>query len=130
MDQSSVLFLDANILIEIILGRDHSEAAVKLIENHPGQPAISTLTGHLVMYFGGRISTTRLLQGFLADFDMLPLEKTDFDWAFANLHGDDFEDALQLAIAIRNGYDKFLTLDKKLYNAYKNLEAISVQLLV
>src|ERR1022692_4608687 len=94
------LFLDANILLEIVLGRKQEAAARKLIENQSEHLFISSLSAHLVVHFGQAIVDLRILRKFLADYTILALDSIDFEWAFANIRNQDFEDALQLAVAI------------------------------
>jgi predicted nucleic acid-binding protein len=69
------------------------------------------------------------LRSFLGDYTILPLDESDFEWAFTNMRNPDYEDALQLAVAIRNGCSKFATFDKDLVTTYKNLPQIKTQLL-
>jgi predicted nucleic acid-binding protein len=128
MDSSST-FLDANILLEIILDRDKSIAARNLIENGTSSFYISALTAHLVIHFGQSIVDLPILREFLADYTVLSLESSDFEWAFINLRNTDFEDALQLAVAIRNGCNEFITLDRKLAKSYSDLLPIQTRLL-
>lgn len=126
---ANAIFLDANILLEIVLGRKQATAARKLLENQTEKPLISTLTAHLVVHFGQAIVDLPVLRQFLGDYDLVSLESADFDWAFMNMRGSDFEDALQLAVAVRNGCSSIITFDKDLYKNYKDLAVIDVQLL-
>jgi predicted nucleic acid-binding protein len=125
----NALFLDANVLLEIVLGRKRETVARKFIEKQSESLFISALTAHLVVHFGQAIVDLPILRRFLSDYIILPLDPVDFEWAFANIRNQDFEDALQIAVAIRNGCDKFLTFDKALATSYKNLSAIQTQLL-
>jgi len=127
--QVDSLFLDANILLEIILGRRQESIARRLIESQSDHLFISTLTAHLVVHFGHVIVNLPILRNFLSDYTILTLDPVDFEWAFTNIRNQDFEDALQLAVAIRNGCDRFLTLDKTLSTSYKDLSPIQIQLL-
>jgi predicted nucleic acid-binding protein len=123
------IFLDANILLEIILSRDKEALARRFLERHSEKFNISALTAHLLMHFGINTVSLSILRKFLADYTILPLEDADFEWAFNNIRNQDFEDALQIGIAIRNGCGKFITFDRNLFNAYKDLSSIQVQLL-
>jgi predicted nucleic acid-binding protein len=127
--QASSVFLDANIVLEIILERQKQQMAKDLLYKYSGNLNISSLTAHLITYFGLKRVDLLVLRQFLADYMILSLESTDFEWAFNNIRNNDFEDALQLSIAIRNGCDSFITLDKTLFDTYSNLKNISVQLL-
>lgn len=123
------MYLDANILLEILLGRPNEKSARKWLEEQDDEIFISTLTAHLVTQFGKSIVELPVLRAFLADYELLSLEANDFEWAFTNARDRDFEDALQLAVAIRNGCEEFITFDKRLAETYKDLIQIKVSLL-
>ena len=127
MSTGSTCF-DANILLEIILTRKQEEAARKTLAEAGSDLSISTLSAHLVIHFGRERTSLAILKQFLADYQLLALEAVDFEWAFNNRRDDDFEDALQLAVAIRYGCDRFITLDNSLYKTYKDLPTIRVVL--
>ncbi len=90
---------------------------------------ISALSAHLIMYFGQKKVDLSVLRQFLGDYTILPLESADFEWAFVNMRKTGCEDALQLAVAIKNGCTTFITFDKRLAEAYGSLTNISVTLL-
>ncbi len=123
------MYLDANILLEILLDRPNAARAHQFIEEQDGQIYISALTAHLVVHFGKAIVDLPILRSFLSDYVVLGLDETDFEWAFTNTRDNDFEDALQLAVAIRNGCQEFVTFDKHLASTYKNLIQLNVSLL-
>lgn len=125
---ASSVFLDTNILLEVLLERKKTATARLIIEANAGRACISGLTGHLVIYFTQKVIDLPLLRRFLSDYKMLELNKEDFDWAFNNMRGRDFEDALQLGVAIRSGCDRFITFDQSLAKAYKDLRSIKVEL--
>ena len=127
--QNNSVFLDTNILLEIILERNGQSIAKEYLLKEEASLNISALSAHLVMYFGQKKVTLPILRQFLGDYTILSLEAGDFEWAFANIRNNDFEDALQLAVAIRNGCTSFITFDKPLVEAYKSLTSISVSLL-
>lgn len=122
------IFLDANIVLEILLGREKDAVARKIVGQHADSLHISALTAHLAVHFGQAIVTLPVLRQFLADYTVLPLDAADFEWAFANVQNSDFEDAVQLGTAIRCGCAQFITFDKALFKTYKNLPSISVRL--
>lgn len=122
-------YLDANILLEILLNRPKDPIARKLLADQKSDLFISTLSAHLVTHFGKAIVKLSVLRAFLADYKLLALEAIDFEWAFTNTRDSDFEDALQLAVAIRNGCTEFVTFDKHLADLYKDLIQIRVRLL-
>lgn len=123
------VFLDANILLEIILGRKNELKARQFIETGDNSLFISTLTAQLVVHFGQAIVDLSVLRKFLADYTLLTLDSADFEWAFTNVRNQDFEDALQLAVAIRNGCSKFVTFDKTLVTTYGDLSSIQTNLI-
>lgn len=128
--QPSAVFLDANILIEIIQGRAKQASARAILQQHAGQLYISALTAHLVMHFGLERTTTLVLRQFLSDYTILPLEDGDFEWAFANMQGADYEDALQIAVATRNNHTSFITFDKSLVKRYTSkVHGLNIRLL-
>ncbi len=127
--QASNVFLDANIVLEIILERHKQQLAKDLLAKYSDNLNISALTAHLITYFGLQRVDLPVLRLFLKDYNVLSLESADFEWAFNNIRNNDFEDALQLGVAIRNGCTSFVTLDKLLVDTYASLKNISVQLL-
>ena len=124
-----LIFLDANVLLEILLARKNDKIARRFIQNNAGHLAISALTAHLVVHFGTKVVDLPILRQFLGDYYMLEMTYMDFDWAFNNARSNDFEDALQLAIAIRNGCNEFVTFESQLFKTYKDLPTIKVTLL-
>lgn len=129
LNYDGAVFLDANVLLEIILDRPKVSVARKLLKDLTQKPYISALTAHLVVHFGQEIVDLPVLRSFLEDYKLLPLEVADFEWAFINTNGLDFEDGLQVAIAVKNGCDSFLTFDKDLAKVYANLPTLKVQFL-
>src|SRR2546430_2916219 len=115
------IFLDANVLIEIVLDRKQEAVVRKIFQSLVEKPYISALSAHLVVHFGRPIVELAVLRQFLADFTIMPLEAADFEWAFSNARNADFEGALQVAVAVRHGCSRFITLDKALYSSYKDL---------
>ena len=127
--QTEIIFLDANVLLEIILGRDNGAIARKTLEARQNNLFISSLTAHLVVHFGKALVDLPILRQFLSDYTILSLESMDFEWAFTNLRDSNFEDALQIGVAIRNGCTDFLTFDKNQHKAYVGLPTIRMKLL-
>lgn len=121
--------LDANVILEVLLERRHRAMASQAISEIKDKLSISMLSLHLVVYFC-RVSHLPFgaIFGALDMVEILDLTYADYQWAKLNMRDDDFEDALQLAVAIRNGCDAFVTFDKKLYDAYKSLPQLKIQL--
>ncbi|MDQ2752748.1 MAG: type II toxin-antitoxin system VapC family toxin [Bacteroidota bacterium] len=119
-------FLDANVLLEVILKRTHAVTCEQLLSNNEDK-AISLLTLDLVMYFVERDKLAWVpVKAFLESFHWLPIIEADAQWAFAQFQGDDFEDALQVACALREGCDKFVTLDRALSKKYSKILAMDL----
>ncbi|QQS19019.1 hypothetical protein IPL68_03140 [Candidatus Saccharibacteria bacterium] len=81
------------------------------------------------MYFGNKSHSVQSLKDLLSDFEVLGLEPSDVAWAFDHMVKNDFEDALQVSVALRAGCEVFYTSDRGLYDAYKGLSQIQVKLL-
>jgi predicted nucleic acid-binding protein len=90
--------------------------------------AISTLALDLVMFFAEKDKIDlKPVRTFLDKFTWLPITEADAHWAFANYLDKDFEDGLQVACALREGCDTFVTLDQKL--AKKYTDKIKIELI-
>ncbi len=124
-DTADSIFLDANILLEIIHEREHFDDAVAYVRAHAGQLCISALTVHLVIYFGSKITEVKVLRQFLSDYRVLPVSAGDIDWAFDHIRGGDFEDALQVACAVNGGCTRFVTLNTALVRRYKETKNLT-----
>lgn len=129
MAKTKSIFLDANVLLEVLLERKNDAAGRKYILSNAGNLHISALTAHLVVHFGQDIVGLPVIRKFINDYNVQSLTGADFDWAFNNARNADFEDALQLAVAIRTGCDVFATFDKTLFETYKALPTITIKLL-
>lgn len=121
-----MIFIDANVLLEIILKRGRSKACEQLLTNDKNK-AISTLAVDLVMYFVEKYKLEREpVKIFLESFSWLPVTDSDAQWAFNSYKGDDYEDALQVACAIREGCSRLATLDGPLAKKYAENIAIDL----
>lgn len=129
MASKNKIFLDANMLIEILHKRERSSDVESLMDNLVKKAYISALTAHLVVHFTPKGLPMYAVRRFLDDFIVLDLCKDDFEWAFDNKLDDDFEDALQLAIAVRNGCEEFITLDERLAETYGRISRPKIRLL-
>ena len=123
------VFLDTNILIEILKNRSCRQSAEQLIrKSSPGSLYVSTLTYHIVFYVCKDLDPA-VLHEFLSDYEITDLLADDTDWARENARTADFEDALQIAMAVRSGCSEFITLDKDLVANYSSLPTLKVKLL-
>jgi predicted nucleic acid-binding protein len=113
-----MIFVDANVVLEVIEKRPHANTCEQLLRSTE-EKAISLLTLDLVMYFVEKDKIAwEPVKTFLEGFVWLPITDADAQWAFSNFKGDDFEDALQVSCAKREGCNKFATLDKGLAKKY------------
>ena len=118
-----MVFLDANVVLEIILkDRPHFNQAKKFLEAIDDDTAVSVLSTHLIMYFGrNQHIEDALLESVIGENELLSITPEDYVWAVMNERGKDFEDALQVATAIRNGCETFVTFDSSLASAYAEM---------
>ena len=80
------------------------------------------LSVHLIMHFGRKEQANDdFLKGVIGQNELFALLYEDYKWALANETRKDFEDALQLAVAIRSGCETFVTLDTKIDKVYVDL---------
>lgn len=118
-----MVFLDTNILLEIILvDRSRYTQVKQFLDILREETAISALTVHLVMHFGRKEQADdAFLHAVLNQNRLLALTLQDYEWAVNNEQGRDFEDALQLATAIHSECTSFVTLDATLAKRYTDL---------
>lgn len=115
-----VLFADANIILEILLpGRPKSQDVEKLLRGK--DICISMLTVHLVYHFGlqERYELNQIKR-FLDGYAILDVTGSDYQKALQTIRDKDFEDALQLAVAMRSDCDAVITLDRQFAKTYKD----------
>lgn len=121
-----MIFVDANVILEVIQKRTRAKECEQFLRNDKNK-AISVLTLDLVMYF---IERDKLpwepVKNFLESFSWLPIIDADAQWAFMNFKGDDFEDALQISCATREGCSSFVTLDTALSEKYKKTMTVEL----
>ena len=124
-----MLCIDANVILEVIEKRTRSGVCQNFLEAAAtGNKATTMLTLDLVMYFAEKDRLDlRLVKEYLDGFIWLPLMPQDAEWAFAHFDGKDFEDGLQVACALREDCNGFVTLDQAL--AKKYAKQITVRLL-
>ena len=114
-----MICFDANVLIEIIVDRKNALVCRDYIDAAKDDMCTTMLSVDLVMYYAeSNKLAIQPIEQFLRLFTWLPMTDSDADWAFKNFGGIDFEDALQIACAVREGSKKFATLDKKLAKKY------------
>jgi predicted nucleic acid-binding protein len=119
------VFLDANILLEVLLpGRQKAALADRYVQN---EAVVSPLSAHLYAYFGTKEGfSIETLTKQLALLNYTELGDDEVRWAIANCQDDDFEDALQVACAVISGSELFVTLDNPLAQKYQKFIKIKV----
>ncbi len=126
-----MIVLDSNLLLELLEIRRFYTKVVDSLHGYIDKGinfSISTLTVSNTFYLAERhkIRTDRvekLIENYII-FDVL---SNDVAWALDHYKGKDFEDALQIAAAIREKCTTFLTLDASLakkYGKFLNIEFI------
>ena len=121
-----MLFVDVNVLLEVIQKRARLKVCEQFLSNNKNK-AISTLTLDLIMYFIERDKLAwEPVKAFLESFSWLPITDADAQWAFMNFKGNDFEDAMQVACAFREGCSGFVTLDEQLSKKYEQTMMINL----
>jgi predicted nucleic acid-binding protein len=123
-----MVFLDANILLEQLLpNRPRTETVTEALATLDALTCVTTLTVHLVLHFGRLDGVPdKLLHEALARQRILPLAPEDYIWARDNEIGKDFEDALQVAAALRSKSRTFMTLDRPLAKNYSQYMSMLV----
>jgi predicted nucleic acid-binding protein len=122
-----MICLDANVLIEVMLGRSSAAACQKFIDSAKDDLAITILSLDLVMYYAERNKLEfKKIESFLRLFAWLPIVEEDARRAFELYANDDYEDALQIACANREKCKVFATLDKALAKKYDKVMNISL----
>lgn len=121
-----MVFLDSNVILEVILKdrpkRHQVKEYLEYISESDEPSSISMLSVHLIMHFGRKEQIDDgLLQAVINENELFALSLDDYEWALANEKRKDFEDALQIAVAVRSGCDSFITLDTSLAKAYGDL---------
>jgi predicted nucleic acid-binding protein len=114
-----MICFDANVLIEIILGRDKALICREFVNKTSDDLAVTILSLDLVMYYAEKHKLNlEPIEQFLRTFLWLPLTEADAESAFQHYKADDFEDALQISCAVRESCATFVTLDKALVKKY------------
>jgi predicted nucleic acid-binding protein len=126
-----MIAVDANVILEILEERRLYDAAVMALERFGGTDvdlAVSTLTVSHVFYLAERHKLPmNRAEAVISKYKIFDVLKEDVRWALRYYKGKDFEDALQVAAALREKCSAFLTLDAglaKKYAKYLNIELV------
>ena len=125
-----MIALDANILLEILENRGQVSAvkqAIAKFESQAEDLAISVLSVADIFYLAeAHKLPVKRVEKLIRAFQIYSITPADISWAFSNWKGKDFEDALQIAAALRENCNCFLTLDKALAKKYGVLMEIRI----
>ncbi len=107
------VLVDACVLMEIMLARDKLELCREQLQNADKEFYASTLTAHILYYFGEQIGIDRkFVAEVVAVCGLLSVAPGAVALAQQRYKDKDFEDCLQAACAELNDCDEILTLDK------------------
>ncbi len=125
-----MIAVDANLLLELIENRRRVGAVCEAIAafGQLGEEAgISTLSLSHAFYLAEahKIPLDRV-EKLIAAYKIYDVAASDVEWALAHYKGKDFEDALQIAAALREKCTAFLTLDAPLAKKYGKLLSIKL----
>jgi predicted nucleic acid-binding protein len=123
-----MICLDTNIVLELLLERQRADLCREYVATSIDDLALTPITVSTVMYYAeGKHLDLPSTERVLRSFTWLTTVEADVTWAFEHYAGHDFEDALQVACALREVCSEFVTLDKGL--AQKYAAVLSVRLL-
>jgi predicted nucleic acid-binding protein len=121
------LFLDTNVIYNIIQNAPNSEKLLEIIETYTFN-SISSLTQFFTYNFCVYKQANNPKEDFFQDLQELTVDcfkiesnQKIFENAKKILKDKDFEDALQVASALYHKCDAILTSDEAMANNYKNL---------
>lgn len=107
-------FLDANVLLEIMLGRSRMGGLERLLADEERQFVISFLSVHLCYHFCLKQKVRfEAISDFLAAFEIAGMDGQTIRLAQERFSGSDFEDCLQAACAEAAGCAEIVTFDKR-----------------
>ena len=115
-----MIILDTNVIMEILEKRNRQLAVIELLQQYGGEEiAVTTLTLSSVFYLVESHKTAvNIAEQLLKTYKVVAVTSEDAGWAFAHYNGKDFEDALQIAAALREKCTAFLTIDAMLARKY------------
>jgi predicted nucleic-acid-binding protein len=106
------IFVDANVLLEILFDRKLSAKCQSLIQGRDNQYSISTLTVHIVWYMAEKYKLqTEAVDSLLSVWSILPIAERTASIARIRYDGKDFEDCLQAVSAEEAVCDEIITID-------------------
>ena len=117
-----LIFLDTNILVDLIDGRGRQEKVLKYLSGKP-IVASSILSISTAFYITQKSSgfTALDMSKFTRKLKVIDAGKDVLERAYMICADKDLEDAIQIATAIAGGAEVFITADKKLLQNYGHL---------
>ncbi len=117
-----VLFLDANVILDVVLNREgfaeNARVIFQLAKNGEVQLCASDITFTTVAYYARKNRTVdqlyQVMQTIRSLVAVAPSGKLAIDWALQR-KAKDFEDAVQYFCALHYGADKILTRNLRDY---------------
>lgn len=127
------VYLDANILIDILLDRDLEHISINKITPFlkQSQVYISTLSVHITYYIlkiKPNTSVHRRTMALINRINLVPLSKEIINQSLNNF-SIDFEDTLQYYSALDQNCDYILTRNKKDFNKIKELIPSKIEII-
>ncbi len=123
-----MICFDTNVLTDMMLARPTAEISHAYFAQNIKEASASILSLQFLMYYAEKhhmnTDAVRKASNLMI---WLPVTEEDTQWAFEHYDGKDYEDALQVSIALREGCTTFVTRDKKL--AQKYADEIKIKLI-
>lgn len=111
------IYLDANILLEILFERKLAANCKTIVSNPLNEYGISVITVHIIWYMAEKYKLqTQLIDDLLSVWAILPVTDRTIQVSRNRYDGKDFEDCLQATCAESGGYDEIVTIDKQFQN--------------
>jgi predicted nucleic acid-binding protein len=108
------VFVDASVLMEVLLARANRQACEALLADEGSVFFVSSLTVHLAYHFCEKYKVAvGPLEDLLESFTILPIDANMVKQAQRRYTSKDFEDCLQAAAAEAGTCQEIATLDKK-----------------
>lgn len=122
------VLLDVNAIMELHYGRRAWQEVLAAVaeDDENARHVVTILSVHILLHFVEKDKKSkREAFEFLQNYEVCDMNEADYMWATQNDQGD-FEDALQVACALRHGCKKLITLDADL--AKRHNKHIAVRL--
>ncbi|MEI6728332.1 MAG: PIN domain-containing protein [bacterium] len=115
-----MLFLDANIILEILFKREKYELCLLECQKHESI-CISPTSIHIIYYYAEKAKLDLAeVEKMLGDIAILPFTQSEFKLALSLFKNKDMKDALQVATAINSEVEAIFTLDLAMINKYQH----------